>query len=84
MTLLAPLAMKAVMEDGCGDHHPQRQDQDQHADEPISASDAGDGQGEPHVGDEQPHSEDEDETDLGPHEVAHVRTLRRTGSADIV
>ena len=41
MTLLAPLAMNAVVHDGRRDHQPQRQDQDQNADEPILASDAG-------------------------------------------
>jgi hypothetical protein len=74
MTLFAPFAVQAIMNDGRGKHHPQPEDEDETAREPVLARDV---HGKAHVRDEQPRGERNDETDFGPHQVAHVRSLRR-------
>jgi hypothetical protein len=64
MTLFAPFAMNAIMNDGRRKHQPQPEDQDETAREPVPA---GDVHSQSHVSDERPRSERNDETDLGPH-----------------
>ncbi|MGZ4596292.1 MAG: hypothetical protein ACXV3V_05140 [Actinomycetes bacterium] len=74
MTLLAVLAVKAIMNDGRRKRRPQPDDEDETAHEPVPARDE---HGQPDVSDEQTRSERKDETDLGPHQLAHIRSLRR-------
>jgi hypothetical protein len=73
MALFAPFAMNAIMDDRSGKHAPQSENQDKATHKPVPARDA---HRKPHVSDEHPRGQSKDKTNLGPHQVAHVPTLR--------
>jgi hypothetical protein len=80
MGLLAAFAMNAIMNDRRRQQQPQPEQEDEDARGPVPARDA---DSQAHVGDEQRHSDHQDEPDLGPHQVAHVSepTSRTSTSA---
>jgi hypothetical protein len=65
--------MHTIMNDGRREHQPQPKDEDEAARKPVLSRNA---HSKAHVGDEQPRSERNDQTNLGLHQVAHVRSLR--------
>jgi hypothetical protein len=73
VTLFAPFAMNTIMNDGRGEQEPQPKGEDEAPRKPVLSRDA---HSKAHVGDEQPRSERNDQTDLGLHQVAHVRSIR--------
>jgi hypothetical protein len=75
MTVFAAFAMNAIVNSGRRKHQPQPDDEDEHPRRPVLARD---GHSETDVCDEQPRRERKNETDLGLHQVAHVRSLLMT------
>jgi hypothetical protein len=74
MTLLTSFAMNPIMKDGRIEHQPQAEAEDENARELVPA---GDEHSNADVSDDQPHGERDDETDLGRHQVAHLKSLLR-------
>jgi hypothetical protein len=68
MTLLTSFAMNPIMKDGRIEHQPQAEAEDENARELVPA---GDEHSNADVSDDHPHSERDDETNLGGHQVAH-------------
>jgi hypothetical protein len=61
VTLFAPFAMNAIMNDGHIDHQPEPQNEGEDAREVVSA---GNEHSKAYVDDDQPHGEADDETNL--------------------